>query len=155
MDEYPFGSAGHDLGPFSLVSYLLAFALALTTCLLSFSDMSQQGPEVGAIVSFDPAEGPRQWDQPGIPARYASAAPSPQSCVLVPSLIAAGGGSFVVEAKQTTVPPTFRVHWSGRRTDNGTQDCGRSADLTLALPQLRALANVAGGFGVEHGFFGL
>ena len=156
MDEFdhPFDRAGEDLGPFTILSYLIAFTLCLTTCLLSLSEMSQVGPDVGAIVTFDPHEGPKHWDQPGILARFTSPAAQRRDCVLMPSVIAATGGSFVIEARQTTRPPVFLVHWSGRRTDSEAQDCGRSADLTLQLMQLRALANVAGGFGVEHASFG-
>ena len=155
MDEFdhPFDRAGEELGPFTTLSYMIAFTLCLTTCLLTLSHMSQIGPDVGEIVTFDPREGPKHWDQPGIPARFAPAATPRPDCVLMPSVISATGGSFVIEAKQTSLPPVFRVHWNGPRTDSGAQDCGRSADLMLPLVQLRALANVAGGFGVTHGFF--
>ena len=152
MDEFDH-SFGGDLGPFTIVSYVLAFGLCLMTCLMSFSEMSQVGPDVGAIVTFDPHGGPKHWDQPGIPADFATPLTKRAGCMLMPSVIAAGGGSFVIEAKQMTRPPVFVVHWSGVRTENGARDCGRSVDLTLPLNQLRALANVAGGFGVEHGFF--
>ena len=60
----------------------------------------------------------------------------------------ATGGSFVIEAKEMTRPPSYRVHWSGSRTDLGDGDCGRAADLGLSLVSLRALATVAGGLGV-------
>jgi hypothetical protein len=155
MDEFdhPFGHPGEDLGPFTIVTHLIAFALCLTTALLSLSDMQQVGPDVGEIVMFDPHDGPKRWELPGIPARFASPAAPRQGCLLMPSAISAGGGSFVIESKQMTRPPVFVVHWSGQRTDNGAQDCGRSADLRLPLTQLRALANVAGGFGVARGFF--
>ena len=155
MDEFDHSSdrVGEDLGPFTLLTYLLAFTLCLMTCLLSLSEMQEVGPDVGEIVTFDPHDGPKRWEMPGIPARFASIAAPRQSCVLTPSVIAADGGSFVIEAKQLAHPPVFLVHWSGRRTDDGAQDCGRSADLLLSLIQLRALANVAGGFGVVHGLF--
>jgi hypothetical protein len=64
--------------------------------------------------------------------------------------MAATGGSFVIEAKEMTLPPVYRVHWSGPRTDLGIADCGRSADLGLSLLNLRALATVAGGLGVAN-----
>jgi hypothetical protein len=155
MDEFDHssGHAGEDFGPFTILTYMIAFALCLMTCLLSLSEMQEVGPDVGAIVTFDPHDGPKHWEMPGIPARFTSAAAPRQGCALMPSVIAADGGSFVIEAKQMTRPPEFLVHWSGRRTDSGPQDCGGSADLTLSLIQLRALANVAGGFGVLHGFF--
>ncbi len=152
MDEFDHssGRAGADFGPFTLLTYMLAFALCLMTCLMSLSEMQEVGPDVGEIVTYDPHDGPKRWEMPGIPARLA--APG-QNCVLTPSVIAAGGGSFLIEAKQLDHPPVYLVHWSGLRTDNGAQDCGRSADLLLSLVQLRALANVAGGFGVVHGWF--
>jgi hypothetical protein len=155
MDEFDHSSdsAGEDFGPFTLLTYLLAFALCLMTCLLSLSQMQEVGPDVGEIVTFDPHDGPKRWEMPGIPARLALVDTSRQSCLLMPSVIAAGGGSLVIEAKQLAHPPVFLVHWSGQRTDDGAQDCGRSADLLLSLIQLRALANVAGGFGVVHGWF--
>lgn len=155
MDEFDHspGRAGEEFGPFTLLTYLLAFALCLTTCLLSLSQMQEAGPDVGEMVTFDPHDGPRRWEMPGISAPLASIAAAGQSCVLTPSVIADGGGSFVIESKRLTLPPVFLVHWSGRRTDNGAQDCGKSADLVLSLIQIRALANVAGGFGVVHGWF--
>jgi hypothetical protein len=155
MDEFdhPFGQAGEELGPFTILTYVLAFSLCLTTCLLSFSEMSQAGPDVGEIVTFDPRDGPKHWDQAGIQASFAAAAEPRRSCVLMPSVIASAGGSFLIEAKQMSRPPVFLVHWSGARTDRGARDCGRSADLILPLTQLRALVNVAGGFGVARGLF--
>jgi hypothetical protein len=134
---------------------IFASALCMFVCLLSFSQVAQNAPDVGEIVSFDPRNGPRYWSQPGIPAAIDSAgeranAGPPRNCILMPSVMAADGGSLVIEAKETTQPPLFRVHWSGSRTDFGAGDCGRSADLTLQLVQLRALANVAGGYGARH-----
>ena len=155
MDEFdhPFDRAGEHLGPFGVLSYLIAFTLSLTACLLRFSQMSQIGPDIGEFVLFDPGDGPKHWEQPGIPARLVFSSVPGGECVLMPSVISVTGGSFVIEAKQLSDPPMFRVHWSGRRTDDGTENCGRSADLMLPLNELRALANVAGGFGVDHGFF--
>ena len=152
MDEFdhPFGDTEDDVGAFTLITYVLAFALSLATCLLSLSDMSMIGPNTGEIVMFDPRDGPKHWDQPGIPTHFAT---REVNCVLLPSVLAADGGSFVIEAKQMTRPPVYRVHWSGRRTDTGPHDCGGSADLILTLVQWRALEIVAGGPGTRHGLF--
>ena len=156
MDEYDYPNPDTDGGlGMTTVLTICAAALSMFVCLLSFSEVAQIGPDVGEIVSFDPQNGPRYWSQPGIMALTAAAgahpaAEQPRSCILMPPVMAADGGSLVIEAKETSRPPSFRVHWSGRRTDLGTGDCGRSADLTLQLVQLRALANVAGGFGVRH-----
>jgi hypothetical protein len=156
MDEYEFphddaeGAAG-----WTTVLTILAAALSLFVCLLSLSEAAQIGPDVGEIVSFDPRNGPRYWTQPGIPALYARTddrgrdAP-PGSCTLMPPVMAANGGSFVIEAKETSRPPSYRVHWSGPHTDLGAHDCGQSADLILQLVQVRALATVAGGYGPGH-----
>ena len=153
MDEFDHssGQIGAGLTPFTILTYMIAFALCLMTCLLSLSAMQEVGPDVGEIVAFDPLDGPKHWEMPGIPARLVAQAR--HECVLMPSIIAAGGGSFVIEAKQLSHPPIYLVHWSGHGTDNGAGDCGPSADLLLSLVQLRALANVAGGFGVVRGFF--
>lgn len=158
MDEFDHSNGGADAEVgLTTILMILASALSLFVCLLSFSELAQIGPLVGEIVAFDPHNGPRYWSQPGIPAVYAQAnvhtpIGEPDGCILMPSVMAAGGGSLVIEAKETTQPPVFRVHWSGPRTDSSARDCGRSADLTLQLVQLRALANIAGGFGVGHAY---
>lgn len=156
MDEFDHSNhqAGTGIGLTSVLT-IFASALSLFVCLVSFSEVAQIGPIVGEMISFDPRNGPRYWSQPGIPALTvpagdrAQADRSPQ-CILMPSVMAANGGSLVIEAKEMTQPPLFQVHWSGSRTDLGAGDCGRSADLTLQLVQLRALANVAGGYGAGH-----
>jgi hypothetical protein len=156
MDEFDQSShqAGTGIGLTSVLT-IFASALSLFVCLVSFSEIAQIGPAVGEMISFDPRNGPRYWSQPGIPALTVPAgdpaqAGQPRHCILLPSVMAANGGSLVIEAKEMTQPPSFRVHWSGPRTDLGAGDCGQSADLTLQLVQLRALANVAGGYGAGH-----
>ena len=156
MDQFDFPSGGSDdeIGPAGILSFLLAVTLSLAASLICLSNVAQTGPDVGAMVTFDTRNGPKHWEQPGIQAqRLATTGTSTgPKCILMPSVMAAGGGSFVIEAKETTSPPSFTVHWSGDKTDLGARDCGRSADLVLTLVQLRALANFAGGFGATHGF---
>jgi hypothetical protein len=152
MDE--FGQPDHRLGDeigLTTVLIILASVLSLFACLISFGELAQIGPDVGEMVSFDPRNGPRNWSQPGIPALIAQGGEiQARTCILMPSIMAADGGSLVVEAKEMSRPPLFRVHWSGPRTAADNQDCGKSADLILQLVQLRALANVAGGYGIDH-----
>lgn len=57
-----------------------------------------------------------------------------------------GGGSMVIEARRMSGPPTYRVHWAGKRTASDAADCGRAADLILSRSDLMRLADVAGGF---------
>jgi len=151
MDEFDHPGEATEFG-LTIALTIFAGGLCMLVSFLAFSEAAQIGPAVGEIVSFDPRNGPRYWSQPGILAVVVSAgdqaeAHQQRSCRLMPSIMAAHGGSLVVEAKETTRPPSFRVHWSGRRTDIGPADCGRSADLTLRLVQLRALTIVAGGHG--------
>jgi hypothetical protein len=154
MDEYeypdPRGETGNVLT--TILSILIA-ALSLLLCLMTLGEAARVGPDVGEIISFDPRSGPGYWSQPGISALWLPVANGDQRrCILSPSVMAGGGGSLVIEAKETSRPPSYRVHWSGPRTDLGERDCGRSADLALELIQLRALATVAGGYGVRHMF---
>jgi len=150
MDEYDHTEdSADDASGLTTILTILASALSLFVCLLSFSEIAQIGPGVGELVSFDPLNGPRYWSQPGITA-LAGMHGKTRECVLMPSVMAQYGGSLVIEAKELSHPPAFRVHWSGPRTAIGPDDCGKSADLTLELVQLRALANVAGGYGAGH-----
>jgi hypothetical protein len=73
---------------------------------------------------------------------------SAKTCMLNPDVMAADGGSLVVEARRETSPPLYRLHWAGGRTDNSPADCGTSAELTVTRVDLQKLANSAGGFGV-------
>ena len=53
MDEFDHssGRSGDGIGPFTLLTYMLAFALCLMTCLLNLSDMQEVGPDVGALAT--------------------------------------------------------------------------------------------------------
>jgi hypothetical protein len=156
MDEFdcPGDDTEKDVGWVTVLQLLIITGLSLFTGLTSLSALTQIGPEVGEMVVFDPRNGPRYWQEPGILAlrvsTHGSPAPTQAACILMPSVMAVEGGSLVIEEKMTSQPPSFRVHWSGSRTERGVRDCGPSADLTLRLAQIRALANVAGGFGVHH-----
>jgi hypothetical protein len=150
MDEYQFPHDADEATVWTMLLTILAAALSLFVCLLSLGAAAQIGPDVGEIITFDLRNGPRYWAQPGFPAVYADDQGHPRGCTLMPPVMAAGGGSFIIEAKETSQPPSYRVHWSGPRTDLGAQDCGRSADLVLQLVQVRALATVAGGYGPGH-----
>jgi hypothetical protein len=64
--------------------------------------------------------------------------------------MATDGGSLVVEARQDTSPPVYRLHWAGQQTDAGATDCGKAADFSVTRTDLQKLANAAGGFGVGN-----
>jgi hypothetical protein len=121
----------------------LAATVLLTVCLcaMSFLQLEQLGPDVGAIVVF----------RPGVPSAdlwHVSASSGTATCILSPGAMADGGGSLIVEARRMSSPPIYRVHWAGRRTSNGSGDCGHDVDLVLSRTDLQKLANTAGGYGV-------
>ena len=107
-------------------------------------------PRVGDIVAFHPtAEDTDAW-QLQVPATLVTGARRESACTLNPSVMAANGGSLMVEARQDTSPPLYQLHWAGTKTENGPSDCGASADLRVTRTDLQKLANAAGGFGVGN-----
>jgi hypothetical protein len=122
--DYPRDHVGDKIGLMTFLALILAGTLALCIVLLTISGLAQIESDVGEIVAFDPGDGARVWMQPGIAA--ASVSPNDWSttrsehlCTLMPSVMAIAGGSLIVEAKQSSWPPLFRVHWPGPRTDTG------------------------------------
>jgi len=124
---------------------------SMTAGLWVMQELEQFGPAVGGIIRFRPDTSPSErWSvtatrvEPahlGVPATTGG-----DRCTLSPGAMAVHGGSLVIEARQLSRPPVYRVHWSGDHTDGGTEDCGTTADLVLQRTELMRLANVAGGF---------
>ena len=141
-------SAETSLG--TVILALVAGALlTVTTGLAAMMELEQFGPAVGGIIVFRPdAAATERWSvnaaiaEPGRLGGEANAS----HCVLSPNVMAAHGGSLVVEARRLSRPPVYRVHWAGGHTDVGSGDCGTAADLVLERTELMRLANVAGGF---------
>jgi hypothetical protein len=133
----------------------LVATILVTVCLgtMFVQQIADYEPPVGAIVVFKPgADSMDLWqidvakvDNDGV-GRAGNAIT--RACILRPGSMAKGGGSLVVEARQVTGAPSYRVHWSGLRTSDGGDDCGKAADLILSRTDLQKLANSAGGFGV-------
>lgn len=138
----------------TLVLTMVAGAL-MTACLgmCAFSELERFGPAIGGIIVFKPASsGTERWQISAAVTDGAAVdrmdAATGRNCVLQPAVMASGGGSLVIEAKRLSVPPLYRVHWSGGRTSDGAGDCGKHADLLLSRTDVMRLSNVAGGFGV-------
>jgi hypothetical protein len=105
-------------------------------------------PRVGDMVVFRPnSEDSDVW-QLQVPATEVSGQSAGRTCILNPTVMAATGGSLVVEQRRDLSPPLYEVHWAGEHTEQGATDCGASADLTVTRTDLQKLANAAGGFGV-------
>ncbi len=129
--------------------------ILLTACLgtMFLMQLAVFDPPVGAIVVFKPsAQGMDLWNISVSTVSNADADPAgtaiARACILSPGRMAKGGGSLVVEARQMTSPPVYRVHWAGSHTSSGSDDCGAAADLVLSRSDLQKLANTAGGYGV-------
>jgi hypothetical protein len=133
----------------ALSAALLIVAIGgLTTYLaLRFDAMR---PRVGDMVVFAPTTPDTDtWQLKISTASVSGRDEAAGPCVFDPNEIAVSGGSLVVESRQETSPPSFRIHWAGHHTAKGAGDCGASADITLDRYDLQRLANAAGGFGVR------
>lgn len=120
-----------------------------TGCLSTFFvlQMDQFRPKVGDIIAFRPnSQDGEPWEMT-VPAKVVGSDPAARTCSLDPNVMAADGGSMIVEMRQETPSLNYRVHWSGKHTDK-TQDCGPRANLLVSRVDLQRLANTAGGFGV-------
>lgn len=100
------------------------------------------GPSVGNLIDF-PAAGTRGHSNHTVLATRVDGS----SCVLDTREIREFGGSLVVTERRLTDGLTIRVHWAGRRSAAGTDDCGISADLLLNKRDVTALLHAAGGYG--------
>jgi hypothetical protein len=108
-------------------------------------------PGVGDVVVFRPATQDSDAWQMDVPAtNVVSKAVTNGTCTLNPNVMAVDGGSLIVESRQDSSPPQYRLHWAGEHTADGASDCGRSAELTLSRVDLQKLANAAGGFGIDN-----
>ncbi len=129
---------------------LAAMAIMITGCLSTFLvlQLDEFRPRVGDIVAYKPGSQDTDMWQMTIPATLVSGLGSPSAeCSLDPNVMAAEGGSLVVEGLQDQPSLRYRVHWAGSATAK-TGDCGSSANLTVSRTDLQRLANAAGGFGV-------
>lgn len=141
------GSAGEVARTVVLAS-LIAALLAGSVAMVSAATTIDLGPKVGDILVFRPgARMPTDWEFTAT-----TAATPPRSCTLRPEVMALQGGSLVVEQRFDR-PRAFQVHWAGTRTNEGSSDCGGSAELVLPHADLQLLSNAVGGPGVERSVF--
>jgi hypothetical protein len=108
--------------------------------------VSELGPGVGDVLSFDATHHTLRDGAPPVTARR----DGQPECVLDPAVIHQFGGSLIIESRSPIPDRTYRVHWAGERSSNGTGDCGRSAELLLYSDDMDVLAMAAGGYGVSH-----
>jgi hypothetical protein len=129
---------------------MAAAAIMVTGCLSTFLvlQMDEFRPKVGDIVAFRPGSQDGDTWQMTVPAKMVDLTGRvDRSCTLDPNVMAAHGGSLVVEGRQDEPGTQYRIHWAGGQTDNAA-DCGTGVDLQVSRMDLQRLANAAGGFGV-------
>ncbi|MDR3535606.1 MAG: hypothetical protein P4L71_03815 [Acetobacteraceae bacterium] len=107
-------------------------------------------PKVGDMVVFQPNSQDTDVWQLEVPATEVAGRNGAGTCMLNPTVMATNGGSLVVEARRETSPPVYRLHWAGKQTESGANDCGPTADFSVTRTDLQKLANAAGGFGVGN-----
>jgi hypothetical protein len=123
---------------------LIAALLTSSVAMVSAATRIEIGPRVGDILVFRRgARMPTDWEF-----TVRTTAVSAATCSLRPDVMAAEGGSLVVEQLQQN-PRTSRVHWAGIRTSTGGFDCGGNAELVVSNADLQLLSNFVGGPGVE------
>ncbi len=146
----------HKSTPTSLTAWLpvlAAVGIMATGCLSTFLvlQLDEFRPKVGDMVVFKPNTQEADTWQMLIPASVVSPTGEVTGvCSLDPNVIAAAGGSIVVEARQDVPTVQYRVRWAGERTTSTGADCGQSALLTVSRTDLQRLANSAGGFGIGN-----
>jgi hypothetical protein len=144
----PSEEAGQERFRVALWAILIAGLLSSGVAAMASALTIDIGPAVGDILVFRPGA-----SMPGDLEFSAHSAAAPaQTCLLHPKVMAANGGSLVVEERLER-PRTYRVHWAGNRTTNGTGDCGGDADLVLGRLDLQLLSNTVGGPGVTPRLF--
>jgi hypothetical protein len=107
---------------------------------------AELGPKVGDLVAFDP----QHHDAFDSTARLTAKRLQQNTCVLDVATMQKSGGSIVVERRGADPDRLYQAHWSGLRTSEDTNDCGRDADLLLSAVDIGTLATAAGGFGVDR-----
>ena len=139
--------AVHEIGRTAVLAGLIAGLLASGVAMAAAVRTIDLGPKVGDILVFRPgAHMPPDWEF-----TVANTTAAPADCLLQPLVMAAGGGSLVVEERFHS-PRRFRVHWAGERTSQAGADCGRSAELEVTGGDLQLLSNAVGGPGVNPKF---
>lgn len=141
-----------DLAGWAALLFAGILAAVSVTASLMVLNQETLHPAVGDIVVFRPGElesGP--WRVTAAAERDGMGGHASGSCTLDSAVLAAEGGSLIVEAADPDRAAPFRVHWAGPRTGDGSKDCGASADLWMSKLDLRKLATIAGGFGVNPG----
>jgi hypothetical protein len=103
-------------------------------------EVATLGLGVGDILTFDPTH--KYPLESG--ARMEVKRQDGAGCTLDVAVMQLAGGSLVIEQRAAG---SFRVHWAGARTGDGTSDCGSEADFALTPSDVNILAAASNGSG--------
>nr|WP_294503750.1 hypothetical protein [uncultured Rhodopila sp.] len=148
----PGRNSSHQRVPFAAwLPVLAAMAIMVTGCVSTFLvlQLDEFRPKVGDIVVFKPGSQDTDMWEMTIPATVISPTGlAAGTCSLDPNVMAADGGSLVVESRRTEPSLLYIVHWAGAQTAKVAGNCGAAADVMVSRTDLQRLANAAGGFGI-------
>ena len=125
---------------------LLVGMVGLAGAIRLAQSAAEIGPQVGDIINFDPARRVPRDAPPRMTVNRDGAAP----CVVDIRTLHRFGGSLMIESRSPRPNRVYRVHWAGRQSAEGADNCGADAVLTLDDDTLDILAMAAGGFGPSH-----
>src|SRR5689334_16645157 len=106
---------------------LAAMAIMVTGCLSTFLvlQLDEFRPKIGDMVVFKSGSQDADLWQMNIQATVMSPTGAPTgACMLDPNVMAADGGSLVVEARQIAPALQYLIHWAGAETSKLTSNCG-------------------------------
>ena len=150
MKRLRFPNNGGEIARTAIMACLVAALLASSVAVVSAARTIELGPAVGDILVF--RHGTTLAGDWEFTATKAGATVA--TCSLRPAVMAASGGSLVVEQRFQD-PRSYSVHWAGGPTSDGATNCGDNAELVVPGADLQLLANAVGGAGVEHRTFGV
>ena len=114
--------------------------ILMVTIVSALQLMDALGPRIGDIIRFDPARATSPVGQTSIRVTPLAG----RSCKLDPSIMAASGGSLMIEATSPEPDRAYRVGWAGRRTSDGPADCGPAEVFLLSQADLIRLKLASG-----------
>ena len=136
------GNSGDLYGALAGIGLVVLVAIMLVVNLLRIAN--EFGPQIGAIMEFEPVEAAPNDTQVRIVALKTDES-SPSPCVLDVHVMLASGGSLLIDAIPFDPRRRVRVHWIGTHTSDGVNDCGTAADLLVTREDIASLTVAASG----------
>jgi hypothetical protein len=124
------------------IGLVVLVAILLVASLLRLAN--ELGPQIGAIIAFEPVQAEFNETRVRIVVlRIGKSSSSP--CVLDAHVMLTSGGSLLIDAIPFDLHAAVHVHWIGKHTSDGVNDCGATADLLVTREDIATLAVAASG----------